>query len=370
MIGTRFQPFPISSINMPTTPTETAQTSTNLPSRGLRFSFVLPLLLVATVGCSKFDLRGNIPWKTTSHEPKIPGRITALWTHTILEQPGKRGIRGFGGRLMFHDREGEAPVIVEGDLVVYAFDDTDGPTSHPEKKFVFTPADLPSHHSESRLGHSYSLWLPWDEIGGPPRKISLVVRFTPQGAGTVMSESAHVLLPGIDPEVKQEIQQAAARFREKQKELKAAAAVSPIPTDADQSGISQASGTLDPAQRNARVIRQPNGLDVITLDASPNLGQLIQSYPPQSQETAPRTNAVPTLPPNAALPGQTTAPGSVPPIKASLAERAAARRPTRFAQSRHRARALGGPLTAPGREDPIPAPSAPPSDPSAQLAPR
>jgi hypothetical protein len=329
-------------------------------------------LLVATVGCSKFDLRGNIPWKTTSREPQIPGRITALWTHTILEQPGKRGIRGFGGRLMFHDREGEAPVIVDGDLVVYAFDDTDGPTSHPEKKFVFTPADLPSHHSESRLGHSYSLWLPWDEIGGPPRKISLVVRFTPQGAGTVMSESAHVMLPGIDPEVKLEIQQAAARFREKQNELKAtaaAAAVSPIPTDAEQSGISQASGTFDTVQRNAHVLRQPNGLDVITLDASPNLGQLIQSYPPQSQETAPRTNAAPSLPPNTA-PSQTAVPAPVPPIKASLAERAAARRPTRFAQSRHRARALGGPLTAPGREDQTLAPSAPPSDPSAQLSPQ
>ncbi len=343
---------------------------------------ILLLLLLTTVGCSKFDLRENFPWKTSSDEPQIPGRITALWSHTILEQPGRRGIRGFGGRLMFHDREGGSPVVVDGDIVVYAFDDTDGPKSHPEKKFVFTSSDLPSHHSESRLGHSYSLWLPWDEVGGPPRKVSLVVRFTPAGSGTIMSESAQVLLPGIDPEVKAEIQQAAAKFRDqqKQKQLQAAAAsagnVAPIPTGDNsipQTGVSQASASfttdnfVKSTQRTATISQQPNGLDVITLDTSPNLGLLLKNAPTQPQPNQSQQFPLqpppqqPTTIPPATLNAPPYTLEKISPIKASLAERAAARRPTRFARSQHRAQALGAPLTAPGRASPQLDPATQPS---------
>lgn len=366
------------------------QTAQAITQRYLSGRFVCLFLLLATVGCSKFDLRENIPWKPSSDEPRIPGRITALWTHTILEQPGRRGIRGFGGRMMFHDREGEKPVIVEGDLVVYAFDDTDGPMSHPEKKFVFTSTDLSSHHSVSRLGHSYSFWLPWDEVGGPPRKISLVVRFSPKGAGSVMSESTHVMLPGIDPAIKQEIQEAAARFRERQKQEKAIAdasaqsvapiATTPMSTTAEQSGVSQVSGRVDETQGRARVVQQTNGLDVITIDASPNLGTMMQNAPVQNsavqQNPFEETPAqVPVSPPPSAVSPGTGAPAGATTnqtsaVKGSLSERAAARRPTRFLRTLRPARVATDPLTAPDRGDQSPGQSGEPSDLTGKLSPR
>lgn len=350
---------------------------------------LLSLLAICGTGCSKFDLRENIPWKDTSDTPKIPGRITALWTHTVLEQAGKRGVRGFGGRLMFHDKDGEKPVMVEGDLVVYAFDDTNGPRSYPEKKFVFNTTDLPSHHSKSRLGHSYSFWLPWDEVGGPPRKISLVVRFTPQGSASVMSEAAHVMLPGIDPEVKQEIQQAAAKFRERQKQLQAAGNSSTtIAADvnvSEQGGVVQTSGTVNPSAHDIKVEQQPNGLEVITLDGSAGLSKLLQqpSTPTISPGAQAPNSIAPVQPPVSSggtppaanvAPSAQSAPGSqsqprTPSVKASLSERAAARRPGRFARPPHRAPALAGSITAPGRANPRLPPSTELSDPTALLAP-
>ena len=51
-----------------------------------------------------------------------------------------------------------------GSLVVYAFDETDRDPANmkPDRKFVFTQEQFEKHYSKSTLGHSYSVWLPWD----------------------------------------------------------------------------------------------------------------------------------------------------------------------------------------------------------------
>jgi hypothetical protein len=132
-------------------------------------------------------------------KPQVPVRLTALWTHTVLNQPGLPGVRGFGGRVMFYGKRGEQPIAVDGVLTVYAFDSTDADPQHavPERRFVFPQEDLASHYSRSGLGPSYSFWIPWDEVGGPHRDISLTVRFEPTAGGAVMSDLAKQVLPGV-----------------------------------------------------------------------------------------------------------------------------------------------------------------------------
>ena len=144
----------------------------------------------------KFDLSQRIPWMTDA-KVKQPSRMTALWTHTVLNQAGRRSVRGFGGRIMFHSRETEKPVRVEGTLTIYAFDETERASSVPERKFVFTSEQFETHYSKSKLGHSYSIWLPWDEVGGELRRINLVARFEPTGGSLIMSEPSVQVLPGI-----------------------------------------------------------------------------------------------------------------------------------------------------------------------------
>ena len=139
-------------------------------------------------------------WPFNQDKPGKPDKITTLWSDTILTQTGRPPIRGFGGRLMFYEGKNEEPVKVEGTLVVYAFDETDRDANNnrPDRKYVITPQQLPHHYSKSKIGHSYSVWLPWDEAGGMQKDITLIVRFEPKEAPTaaVLSDPCRQLLPG------------------------------------------------------------------------------------------------------------------------------------------------------------------------------
>ena len=131
-------------------------------------------------------------------KPGKPDKIVTLWSDTVLTQPGRPPIRGFGGRLMFYEGKKEEPIKVEGTLVVYAFDETDRDANNarPDRKYAFTPQQLPPHYSKSKIGHSYSVWLPWDEVGGPQKEITLIVRFEPKEGAVAISDPCRQLLPG------------------------------------------------------------------------------------------------------------------------------------------------------------------------------
>ena len=82
--------------------------------------------------------------------------------------------------------------------MVYAFDETDRDPSNnrPDRKYVFTPQQLPAHYSKSKIGHSYSVWLPWDEVGGPQKELTLIIRFQPKEGTVAISDPCRQLLPG------------------------------------------------------------------------------------------------------------------------------------------------------------------------------
>jgi hypothetical protein len=130
--------------------------------------------------------------------------MVATWTDTTLSTVGKKPERGFGGKLMFFDKESEDPVRVEGNLVIYAFDETDRADheTHPTRKYIFPVDEFVRHESKSTLGPAYSFWLPWDEIGGQQRHISLIAKFEPEDGPVVIGEQTRHLLPGlsIDPD--------------------------------------------------------------------------------------------------------------------------------------------------------------------------
>lgn len=172
--------------------------------KSLAVVVLLPLLLAAICGCTAMDLskglESGLPWPGNK-KPQIPARMVAMWTDTVMQQSGQQGIRGFGGRLMFYKNGKAEPVKVDGTLTVFAFRDngSDPTSSMPEKKYVFLPEQLEKHYSESELGHSYSVWLPWDEVGGTRQKLSLVVRFEPKLGPSILSKPSLQRLPGAEP---------------------------------------------------------------------------------------------------------------------------------------------------------------------------
>jgi hypothetical protein len=82
---------------------------------------------------------------------------------------------------------------------VYAFDETEREKhdTHPTRKYVFPREEFARHESQSQLGPSYSVWLPWDEAGGNMKQISLIAKFEPHGGTYVMGEQTKHLLPGL-----------------------------------------------------------------------------------------------------------------------------------------------------------------------------
>lgn len=137
--------------------------------------------------------------KPTIEESKYPKptRLAVIWTPAVLNHPGKKPTRGFGGRIYFYDAANKA-VPVEGQLVVYAYNDSkvggDGKT--PDRRYAFTPEQFTTHFSPTELGASYSVWIPWDEAGNPQLNISLVSVFTASSGQLVVGQPSQNLLPG------------------------------------------------------------------------------------------------------------------------------------------------------------------------------
>ena len=147
---------------------------------------LLPALALAFLaGCQSTEFAGlrkaSDKLAITSKDEKVkesayqaPARLIAIWSEAMYTQPGQRPTRGFGGRLYFYNAKDQT-VPVEGQLVVYAYDDSqDGrPSQTPSRKFAFTPEQFTQHYSATELGASYSIWIPWDQVGGEEKQVSL-----------------------------------------------------------------------------------------------------------------------------------------------------------------------------------------------------
>jgi hypothetical protein len=165
----------------------------------LKSAIFTVIVLVLTAGCAPWKISKPNIWPFTAEDPPgTPTRIITSWTDTVLYQPNQIPLRGFGGRLIFYEGEKPEAIKVDGTLTVYVFDETNRDPNNvkPDRKYVFTKDQLPSHYSKSKLGHSYSVWIPWDEVGGPQKEISLIARFTPEKGSVVVSEQTKQILPG------------------------------------------------------------------------------------------------------------------------------------------------------------------------------
>jgi hypothetical protein len=133
-------------------------------------------------------------------EYQTPSSMNVTWVHDILTKPGKPPTRGFGGRFYFYNERSQA-IPVDGELTVYGFDDTH--KSHDamnfegaDKRFKFTPEQFTTHFSESELGASYSIWIPWDAAPGFQKKIMLIPTFMSKDGRVIRGNAAVLNLPG------------------------------------------------------------------------------------------------------------------------------------------------------------------------------
>ncbi len=171
---------------------------------------ILFAMALSTVGCetlttdavtSKKKKKDSSWFSIKKKEYQTPQSMNVTWSHDILTLPGKAATRGFGGRFYFYDEKNKA-IPVEGDMVVYGFDDTNKQQttedlSQATKRFRFTAEQFTTHFTEGELGPSYSVWIPWDEAYGAPKKIMLIPTFLTKEGRIVRGAAANLNLPGI-----------------------------------------------------------------------------------------------------------------------------------------------------------------------------
>ena len=133
--------------------------------------------------------------KDPSEEAMPPQTMAAIWNFAVYEKPGSPSIRGLGGRLYFYDAKNNA-VKADGELIVYGFDEDSGSKSKPDKKFVFRASEFQSHYSKSALGGSYSIWIPWDKVGGYRKSVTLLPVFKGTDGKIIRAEQSINLLAG------------------------------------------------------------------------------------------------------------------------------------------------------------------------------
>ncbi|MGQ0634312.1 MAG: hypothetical protein ACT4QC_06865 [Planctomycetaceae bacterium] len=164
------------------------------------FTAALSLLVTTSVlsGCATTNL---FQWKkddVPKAGPKNPVvEILPLW------QPGEgmwtgRTIRGFIGQVFFFTPQGPAPAEVDGEVMVYVFDDVGTPEEQakPIHQFRFPAETWDAHKHKSKLGLAYSLFIPYTRPGHQEALCSLRMMFTPKNALPVHSQMVSVSLPG------------------------------------------------------------------------------------------------------------------------------------------------------------------------------
>jgi hypothetical protein len=175
---------------------------TELPSKGLWFLF--SILALTWGSCAPLPVdKIHWDWEKLAElqppQPKTPDYMVDIWTDTVLSQPGQPAIRGFGGRILFYQNSHDKPVVVDGTLTVYVFEENEAGNfdTKPTCKYVFLPEHLSRYYSRSKLGHSYSVWIPFDEAGSPRCEVMLLARFEDARSGKVIvSKPVRKSLPG------------------------------------------------------------------------------------------------------------------------------------------------------------------------------
>ncbi len=131
-----------------------------------------------------------------------PVTMVATWKGSTYEQAGTRPVNGFGGRIFFYDKDNNA-VEADGELFVYGFDNSKekNESGKADKKFVFRSTEFQTHKSDSGFGVSYSVWCPWQKVGGFRKTITLIPMFKTVDGRVLKGGQSINILHGSTPDM-------------------------------------------------------------------------------------------------------------------------------------------------------------------------
>jgi len=186
--------------------------TTMMTRKSLLFAMaILPLL---SCGCASLDLWPDGKPNVIKASEKNPvAKMIALWQPA--KGAGLKGepARGFACQVMFFTSKDAAPVMVNGKIRIYLFDDVGSQEEQakPIRQFDFEPDAWNTHAKFSKLGPAYNIFIPYTRPGSHLANCTLTIRYTPaEGGPTVFSEESQITLDGTKRDQDEKIQQTSA----------------------------------------------------------------------------------------------------------------------------------------------------------------
>ncbi|MEZ6057791.1 MAG: hypothetical protein R3C01_13920 [Planctomycetaceae bacterium] len=159
------------------------------------------MLLVSGTGCTQLGLTALLKKnRMTIADTKHPvDEIISIWE--VGEGRGLDGLptRGFAGQLLFFTNGIDEPIVGNGDIRIYVFDDqgTEDEQTRPLHQFDFPAVAFNAFLREANIGPGYQIFIPYTRKGGHQAECSLRIRYTPvDGGAPVYSRMVSVVLPG------------------------------------------------------------------------------------------------------------------------------------------------------------------------------
>ena len=156
--------------------------------------------LLTLSACSSLDLhlpgRTRPMMKADKDHPVI--EAICLWQAGEGQGLDELPTRGFAGQILFFAQGRTEPVLVDGDVTIYVFDDIGGleEQSKPFHEFKFDSANWQRYRVETHLGVGHQIFIPYTRPGAHHAKCSIKLKYTPKEGRTVYSRMAQVVLPG------------------------------------------------------------------------------------------------------------------------------------------------------------------------------
>ncbi len=97
-------------------------------------------LLFVTLFCAGCQLTGGVPTPDFSALKPAgpPAQGAAAWNYCVQHLEDGTSRRGFGGRVYFYDQSAEKPVKVDGNVIVYAYDESVSTPENPNRSWVMS----------------------------------------------------------------------------------------------------------------------------------------------------------------------------------------------------------------------------------------
>src|SRR5579872_5219778 len=158
----------------------------------------LVCLLACLTGCASLGALNLSREEFPKSGPKNPVvRIVGIW-QAADGVSGNHASRGFSGQILFFDSDTKLPAQVDGEVLVYVFDDQGSAEEQikPIHEFKYPADTWNAFLGRGPLGATYSVFIPYTRPGLHQANCTLRLRYTPKQGPTIYSDMVQVLLPG------------------------------------------------------------------------------------------------------------------------------------------------------------------------------